>query len=101
LVSRDDALIGFSSAVDSPACFAAQLLAIRKRALAIFPEEEVVETRRRYLATRMILETESKPRRRRASDRFHAATWREPGHHPIVEGWRGIGLDADGLVIRF
>src|SRR4029077_8808432 len=68
-----------------------------KRALAVFPR------RRRRRNPSPLPWRLADPRngnrnqeRRRASDRFHAATWREPGHHPDRGRIARQGLDADG-----
>src|SRR2546423_11104148 len=103
LVSRDGCvdwlcLPGF----DSPACYASLLGDTRNGHWRFFPEEEVVETRRRYRGDSLILETEieTKSGAVRLID-FMPPRGENPDIIRIVEGLRGKVSMQMELIIRF
>src|SRR6266498_5248819 len=87
---------------DSPACFASLLGDTRNGHWRFFPEEEVVETSRRYRGDSLILETdiETKSGAVRLID-FMPPRGENPDLIRIVEGIRGEVAMQMELIIRF
>src|SRR5881392_4341063 len=103
LVSRDGCVDWLCfPRFDSPACFASLLGDTRNGHWRFFPEEEVVETRRRYRGDSLILETEieTKSGAVRLID-FMPPRGENPDIIRIVEGLRGKVQIQMELVIRF
>jgi GH15 family glucan-1,4-alpha-glucosidase len=103
LVSRDGCVDWLClPRFDSPACFASLLGGTKNGHWRFFPEEEVVETRRRYRGDSLILETEIETE----SGAVRLIDFMPPrGENPdiirIVEGVRGKVSMQMELVIRF
>src|SRR5436853_7235490 len=103
LVSRDGCVDWLCfPRFDSPACFASLLGDTRNGHWRFFPEEEVVETRRRYRGDSLILETEieTKSGAVRLID-FMPPRGENPDIIRIVEGLRGKVSMQMELIIRF
>ena len=103
LVSRDGCVDWLClPRFDSPACFASLLGDTKNGHWRFFPEEEVVETRRRYRGDSLILETEieTKSGAVRLID-FMPPRGENPDIIRIVEGLRGKVSMQMELVIRF
>ncbi len=103
LVSRDGCVDWLCfPRFDSPACFASLLGDTKNGHWRFFPEEEVVETRRRYRGDSLILETEieTKSGAVRLID-FMPPRGENPDIVRIVEGLRGTVAMHMELVIRF
>src|SRR5438552_592920 len=103
LVSRDGCVDWLCfPRFDSPACFASLLGDTRNGHWRFFPEEEVVETRRRYRGDSLILETEieTKSGAVRLID-FMPPRGENPDIIRIVEGLRGKVSMHMELIIRF
>src|SRR6266513_1590960 len=103
LVSRDGCVDWLClPRFDSPACFASLLGDTRNGHWRFFPEEEVVETRRRYRGDSLILETEieTKSGAVRLID-FMPPRGENPDIIRIVEGLRGKVQIQMELIIRF
>jgi GH15 family glucan-1,4-alpha-glucosidase len=103
LVSRDGCVDWLClPRFDSPACFASLLGDTKNGHWRFFPEEEVVETRRRYRGDSLILETEieTKSGAVRLID-FMPPRGENPDIVRIVEGLRGKVSMQMELVVRF
>src|SRR5438093_4541721 len=103
LVSRDGCVDWLCfPRFDSPACFASLLGDTRNGHWRFFPEEEVLETRRRYRGDSLILETEieTKSGAVRLID-FMPPRGENPDIVRIVEGLRGKVSMQMELIIRF
>jgi GH15 family glucan-1,4-alpha-glucosidase len=103
LVSRDGCVDWLClPRFDSPACFASLLGETKNGHWRFFPEEDVVETRRRYRGDSLILETEieTKSGAVRLID-FMPPRGENPDIIRIVEGLRGKVAMQMELVIRF
>src|SRR5436309_12494586 len=103
LVSRDGCVDWLCfPRFDSPACFASLLGDTRNGHWRFFPEEEVVETRRRYRGDSLILETEIETKCGAVSlIDFMPPRGENPDIIRIVEGLRGKVQMQMELIIRF
>src|SRR5213595_2181449 len=103
LVSRDGCVDWLClPRFDSPACFASLLGDTKNGHWRFFPEEEVLETRRRYRGDSLILETEieTKSGAVRLID-FMPPRGENPDIIRIVEGLRGKVSMQMELIVRF
>src|SRR5207247_1050640 len=103
LVSRDGCVDWLClPRFDSPACFASLLGDTKNGHWRFFPEEEVVETRRRYRGDSLILETEIETKSGAVSlIDFMPPRGENPDIVRIVEGLRGKVAMQMELIIRF